>query len=31
MSESQDGYSKLPDFGFQLVKDFESWAIYQKR
>jgi hypothetical protein len=28
--ESQAGYAKLPDFGFELVEQFDTWAIYKK-
>jgi hypothetical protein len=27
---TQLGYSKLPDFGFELVEQFDTWAIYKK-
>lgn len=30
-SEAQDGYKKLPDYGLTLVKDFESWQIWQNK
>lgn len=27
---SKEGYAKLPQFGFELVESFETWAIYKK-
>lgn len=28
--ETKAGYAKLPDYGFELVENFETWAIYKK-
>jgi hypothetical protein len=27
---TKEGYAKLPEYGFELVKQYESWAIYIK-
>ena len=29
-SEAAAGYAKLPDYGFELVEQFDTWAIYKK-
>ncbi len=29
--EARDGYARIPDFGFKLLKDFSTWQIWQKK
>lgn len=28
--ETQNGYAKLPQYGFELVQQYDTWAIYKK-
>ena len=29
-NETKSGYAKLPSFGFELVQEYETWAVYKK-
>lgn len=29
--EAQEGYSRVPDYGFTRVEDYKSWQVFQKK